>query len=188
MADKRGLIIVMTDPPEDKEQEWNEWYNTKHIPTRMPIPGFLFARRFVVVEGGPKYLALYDLTDSGVISGEAYLKLRDTERALPPDSFEHITSSLPNLMRGIYDQIFPEDQTYEPPSTEFVFVLGHDVPVGKDDAFDAWYNTEHIPAMRRVPGFVTARRFRAIQSELPARAGARLSGPKYLTVYDIESE
>ena len=46
MAEQRGLIIVMTDPPEEKEQEWNEWYSTRHVPARLEIPGFLFARRF----------------------------------------------------------------------------------------------------------------------------------------------
>jgi hypothetical protein len=146
---------------------WNEWYNTKHIPTRIPVPGFLFARRFVAVESKPKYLALYDLADTSVISSEAYMKLRDMERALPPDSFEHITSSLPNLMRGIYDQIFPEHSAYEPPTTDFVFMLGHNVPAGKDDVFNAWYKTAHIPAMRRVPGFVAARRFRANDAKFP---------------------
>src|SRR5437773_1342951 len=30
-----------------------------------------------------------------------------------------------------------------------------------EDAFDEWYNTEHIPALAAVPGVLCARRFRA---------------------------
>jgi hypothetical protein len=188
MAEKRGLIVIMADPPADKEHEWNAWYDATHIPARMPIPGFLFARRFVTAGEGPKYLTLYDLANADVISSEAYMQLRDRERALQPESFEHITPTLPRFSRGIYTQVFPDDATYAPPSTGFVFVLGHDVPAGREDTFNAWYNTEHIPAMKRVPGFVTARRFRARQGALPPRAGVSASGPEYVTVYDIESE
>ena len=42
--------------------------------------------------------------------------------------------------------------------------------------------------MMRVPGWVTVRRFMASKSELLPRAGARPSGPKYLTLYDLTSE
>ena len=65
MSKKRALNMVRVDPPVEREEEWNEWYNTKHIPDRMAVPGFLFARRFIAIEGEPKYLTLYDLDSFG---------------------------------------------------------------------------------------------------------------------------
>jgi len=75
------------------------------------------------------------------------------------------------------------------PDTDILFAVAHDVPPEKEDEFNAWYNTEHIPIMlERVPGFVTARRFVAVQPQLPPRVSDWLIRPKYLTLYDLESE
>jgi hypothetical protein len=38
----------------------------------MRIPGFLNARRFTALEGGPKYLALYDLESPEVLQSAPY--------------------------------------------------------------------------------------------------------------------
>jgi len=45
-----------------------------------------------------------------------------------------------------------------------------------ETAFNAWYDTEHIPALARVPGVLSARRFRAAES-----------GPKYVALYHLVS-
>jgi hypothetical protein len=41
----------------------------------MAVPGFLTARRFRAIEGGPKYLAVYDLESPEVLASEPYLRL-----------------------------------------------------------------------------------------------------------------
>ena len=38
----------------------------------MAIPGFINARRFTAIEGGPKYLALYDLESPEVLQTPSY--------------------------------------------------------------------------------------------------------------------
>jgi hypothetical protein len=42
---------------------------------RMAIPGFINARRFTAIEGGPKYLALYDLDSPEVLQSPAYRRV-----------------------------------------------------------------------------------------------------------------
>ena len=182
---KNGVLMIRTDVLPDKEAEWNNWYDTKHIPGRLEVPGIYAVRRFVAIEGEPKYLTIYELASVDVLASEAYLKLRDSESSLPPDSFEFTTAKFPNFSRSLFELIYPEEE-YRIADTEFIFAVGHDVPPDKEEEFNAWYNTEHIPAMKRVPGFVTARRLRAVQTQLPSRAGAKLSGPKYSTIYDLE--
>ena len=63
MANKkgRGLLMVYCDVPLDVEEEFNQWYNQEHIPERLSIPGVLNAARYEAVQGGPKYLACYEL-------------------------------------------------------------------------------------------------------------------------------
>lgn len=183
---KNGVLMIQTDVSPDIETEWNKWYDTKHIPARLDVPDIFSARRFVALEGKPKYLTIYELASVDVLSSKAYLELRDRESSLPPDSFEFTTAKLPSFSRGLFEQIYPDEEDYRIPNTEIVFTVGHDVPPDKEKEFNAWYNTEHIPAMLRVPGFLTARRLRAVQTRLSSRAGAKLSGPKYITIYDLE--
>ena len=51
-----------TDP--DREEEFNHWYNTVHVPDVLETPGILRAKRYKcdeVPEGRWKYLAIYDV-------------------------------------------------------------------------------------------------------------------------------
>ncbi len=72
----KGLLLVLIDIDPEYEEEFNRWYTEEHFPPeRVRCPGFLTARRFVSVEGEPKYLALYDLDDPR----------RAGDRGVPPD-------------------------------------------------------------------------------------------------------
>ena len=65
-----GLLITMTEPPPEMEEEFNAWYDTEHLPERLAIPGFLSARRWVARDlepGKGKYFATYELKTPGVL-------------------------------------------------------------------------------------------------------------------------
>ncbi len=72
MTMSQGLLLVMADIDHTTEHEFNQWYEQEHLAERMAIPGFLRARRFTVIEGSPKYLALYDLESPEVLNSAAY--------------------------------------------------------------------------------------------------------------------
>ena len=197
MTVKRALLLARMDLPPETEAEWNKWYNETHVPARAALPGFLSARRFTKIDGLPKaystpgqakYLALYDVTSIKVLSGEDYNKLREKEFALPPDSHESQIFKLPNFSRAIYELIYPENEEYTLPGTRYVFAVGHDVPRNRHQEFNAWYNTEHIPALLSVPGFVDVRRFILNQKEIPPVTGRGGSASRYLTIWDLENK
>jgi hypothetical protein len=197
MMEKKILVMVrIGDVPKEIESEWNKWYDATHIPNRINKPGWISARRFVVIGGESKeeykYLSVYDLKDIDALTNETYLKLRDWEASLPSDSFEAITPKLPRFTRGIYEQIYPKQGEYQIPNTQIMFAIAHDVPQGKDDEFNAWYHTEHIPAMMdHVPGFIAVRRYKLLETSLSSRVwstGPPPTSPKYVTLWDIESE
>src|SRR3982750_3594998 len=72
---KPGLLLMMTDIDPANEADFNRWYEEEHLAERMAIPGFINARRFTAIEGGPKYLALYDLESAEVLQSPAYRPL-----------------------------------------------------------------------------------------------------------------
>lgn len=68
----KGLLLMMTDIDPANEADFNRWYEEEHLAERMAIPGFINARRFTALEGGPKYLALYDLESPEVLQSAPY--------------------------------------------------------------------------------------------------------------------
>lgn len=197
MTQKKALLFVKLAPPIERESEWNNWYNDRHVSDRLAIPGFLSARRFTKIDGIPKeyavageakYLALYDLASVQVLKDEPYRRLREKDAAQPKDSFEELISKLPKFARGVYEQIYPEQGEYTVPPARFVFVVGHEVPRNRHQEFNAWYNNEHLPSLLAVPGFLTGRRFILAGRKIPPIVDRGGSLSKYLTVYDIENE
>jgi hypothetical protein len=100
----KGFLLVTMDPPPGLEEEFNDWYDTEHIPNRAGIPGFESARRFVCVRGWPKYLAMYDLRSADVLESAAY-------RSVAWGGFSPWSKRILPKVRGQYrasgDQVYP---------------------------------------------------------------------------------
>ena len=73
-----------------------------------------------------------------------------------------------------------------------LLIVSADPPPELEDELNRWYNEEHLAdELRRVPGVVSARRYiasPAIQHEI--FSGRSLPGhyPKYLTIFELETE
>ena len=72
------LLNAMSVAPEH-EHEFNEWYNTEHIPALAAVPGTLCARRYRGTgAAAQRYLALYYLTSAEVPSSTAWKTAANT--------------------------------------------------------------------------------------------------------------
>lgn len=98
-----GLLLVMIDVDPAYEEDFNRWYDEEHLPERLQCDGFLSARRYLSVEGEPKYLAIYELESPEVLDREAY------QRLLPPSEWmARLTPHFTQLVRNVYREITPE--------------------------------------------------------------------------------
>jgi hypothetical protein len=62
----KGIMLVQSGPSDPaREDEYNDWYASKHLPEVCAVPGIVGARRYKVHSGGdgeaPEYLAIYEL-------------------------------------------------------------------------------------------------------------------------------
>lgn len=57
-----------------------------------------------------------------------------------------------------------------------ILLVQNDIAAATEDEFNRWYQQQHIPERLGVPGFRTARRYRALGS-----------GPAYMAVYECDS-
>jgi hypothetical protein len=72
MTERAGLMMAMMQPPPTMEEEFQDWYDTEHFPERAACEGFVTAQRLLCLDGFPRYLALYDLTNRAVLDGPGY--------------------------------------------------------------------------------------------------------------------
>ena len=73
-------ITVRFDPPSELEGEFNDWYNTDHMPGLLSVPGMYCGRRYRKLSGsGARYLALYEYDDEKIQTTEAWAKAAYTD-------------------------------------------------------------------------------------------------------------
>ncbi|MGE0824337.1 MAG: hypothetical protein AB7G75_14110 [Candidatus Binatia bacterium] len=166
-----GLLAVWTDIAPEAEHEFNEWYNTEHIPQLLEVPGFLSGRRYQAVERKPQYLALYDLTDVSVLKSDAFRQVRE----MPTEWTKKMRPLFRNTAIGMFQLIFSygERPTKE---AEVVLSVRLNTPADQEKEFNDWYNIDHVPALVGVPGVYCARRYMAVEGD-----------PKYLALYEMNT-
>jgi hypothetical protein len=167
----QGLLAVWTDIPAAMEGEFNRWYNEEHLAERVGIPGFLNARRYVSLEGTPKYIALYETADARVLRSETYLKVLNNASPWTQSIRPHFQ----RFVRNEYEWILSLG-TLPDRAAPYVLTVRLETDPEHEAEFNEWYNTDHLPALVSVPGVYAARRYRTT-------AGS----PKYLAVYELAS-
>ena len=76
-----SILFSEMTPPAGREAEFNDWYDTEHIPIRMAVPGFRGAQRYETAEPGG-YLAVYDVESIEVFKSAAYAVVKGQPSAL----------------------------------------------------------------------------------------------------------
>jgi hypothetical protein len=179
MAAKKGdgLLMVYCDVAVEYEEEFNRWYNEEHILERLAIPGVLNAARYKAVEGGPSYLACYELASPDAWYSEAWQRWLKQPTAWSKRMAPSVIGT--TYIRNLYCRIFPQNVPTETAQAEMspVLLVGRmSVPVELEAKFNAAYNHERLPLCSRIPGYIRARRFEAV-----------MGGPKYTTVHEMAS-
>jgi hypothetical protein len=97
-----GLLLNAMNIGPELEAEFNEWYDKEHIPALGAVPGVLCARRFRGTSGNRKYVALYHLTDPGVVESAEWKQARQSEwtSRLQPHFRDHLRLVLRRYVRG----------------------------------------------------------------------------------------
>lgn len=66
-GEARGLVCGVMNIAAEARDEFEEWYETEHMPRLAALPDVLVAERYTAMSGtSPQYLALYRLADIAV--------------------------------------------------------------------------------------------------------------------------
>ena len=93
--ESRYLFCAAMDVEPSREALFNEVYDREHVPLIATVPGVIATARFkreeltmiiggehktIVIEGEPRYNALYELESPGVLTSDAWAKAVDQGR------------------------------------------------------------------------------------------------------------
>ena len=167
----KGTLIAAMRIKNVATDEFHDWYDTEHLPERQRVPGFLVCQRWMGADDPGISVATYDLESHAVLETPGYLAIGGEN--LSPWS-KRVTARVERLMRFEGDQILPGDALPDAKAKGLLMIAMNIAPEHEAD-FNAWYDTEHIPALSTVPGVLSARRFRGT------------GGRKYVALYHLEA-
>ena len=165
-----ALLLAGFDYSNAAEDEFNDWYDTEHIPERLGVQGFINAQRWVSENGSKIALATYDLESLSVLQDPAYTTRKGAART--PWS-KRIGRKAQLTCRLVGEQLVP-GQKAAPDGAGGLLMFAANVKPEAEAEFNAWYNEEHLPALSAVPGCLCARRFKTTEG-----------APAYVALYHV---
>jgi hypothetical protein len=101
-------LVVMTEPKDGREDEYNEWYTNQHLADVVAVPGFRSAQRFKLkdamgFEQRNRYLAIYEIEsdDPQAVVAEMFRR-RDTPAMVVSEALD-----LDKATCGLYEVCSP---------------------------------------------------------------------------------
>ncbi|MDM0084710.1 hypothetical protein QTI17_29335 [Variovorax sp. J31P179] len=187
----RHLMCVMTSPTAGKEQEFQRWYNDQHVPDVMRLPGVLTGQRFRLSSVQHKappfaqnYVALYDIESDDLEGFNAEIARRFGTPEMPMSD----ALALP-VVRFLLDPDSPllrtdgKTSSSQPENRHLMCVMTTPAD-GKEAEFTRWYDEQHIPDLMRMPGLLSAQRFRLSATQHKAPPFPQT----YLAIYELGTD
>ena len=169
----KGVLIAAMDFSNVAEDEFNDWYDTEHIPERQRVPGFLICQRWIGVENPKQSVATYDLES---LAGVAEPGLPGDRRREPVAVVEagDRPRSAPAALRGRSDPARRQDGAGE----------CRRVAAGRDDPGARGRDRVQRVVRQRARPRTRPRAGGAERPPLPDTAGGN---PKYVALYHLAS-
>ena len=170
----KGLLFMAFDFSTAHADEFHDWYDHEHVPERLRVPGFLNAERWIADDNPMVHVATYDLDSPAILISDALQGSRrrqpvglDQTRNLdvPPHHALRRRTTNPRRAGRARRRRLP------------LLVASMTPDPDAEAEFNDWYDNEHLPNLSRVPGVISARRFRASDTE---------SERKYLSLYHLQ--
>ena len=154
-----GAMILAFDMAPEALADFDEWYTREHLPERLSIPGFLRGTRWAAATGSPRYFALYEVKEVGVLDSPAYL-----ERLNSPTPW---TQKMMTHFRGMTRGFCRVTGSFGTGLGLYGVAVRFKPQAGKDAALRAWLTGETLPGLALQPGLTSAHLFESALQPRP---------------------
>jgi hypothetical protein len=69
-----GVLAVWNNRVKASAANYENWYQTEHLPERLAVPGFMRGRRYQAVVGDLEFFTWYEVASPAVLRSEPYMK------------------------------------------------------------------------------------------------------------------
>lgn len=167
MARPGMLFVTMQPQPGLSIDQFHEWYNNEHGPTRLRLPAiFATGQRYCATDAQqPTFLATYDVDDMALLTTPAYTDLRANRspreaKTIGQVSVKRFLLELQSSRQSTGFVPFAGQSDEAVDGTELVVVTMtlQDI-AGAEEQVIRWYEEEHFPLLTKVPGWLRTRRY-----------------------------
>ncbi|ERS95485.1 hypothetical protein HMPREF1624_08001 [Sporothrix schenckii ATCC 58251] len=192
-----GMLFVTMEPQDGLSlDQFHEWYNNEHGPTRLRLPAiFTTGQRYRATDGEkPTFLATYDVTDMAILTQPVYTDLRANRSPREAETIGQVA-----VKRYLFDlQSSRQADDFVPPANQSDSAVDGTVLVYVDVTLNEtaetaekaeaelvrWYEEEHFGMLTKVPGWLRTRRFRTSSLDLPPNGTAPL---RIITLHEYKA-
>lgn len=96
MALLSDAAMVLFYDIEGNTADHDDWHSHEHFHERLSVPGFLRATRWVATAGAPRYMVIYEVSDTDVATSQGYLERLNT----PTEWTQEIMPRFRGMTRG----------------------------------------------------------------------------------------
>jgi hypothetical protein len=128
-------------------------------------------------------LTVYELTAYDVADSPQFLALMDPQNT--SDREKRIMAQMESSQRLVCSHLktaVAENAASLP--AKYLFIVAFDIASDHLEEFHAWYDTEHLPMLIKVPGWIRSRRYKL---ESFRKLGAAEDPLQFIAVHEIDS-
>ena len=167
---KKGNVvrIIQMNADPQKEGAFKRWYDMEHEHLLLKVPGVIWTYKGMnPTDKGQKWFYMYVHESMAVQKSDQYKAASQTEWA------KEIRPVLKDFQAFNFEVIVPGAIPTRLEQGNIIRIVQVNIAADREEDFNKWYDTEHIPALKKVPGVMTV--WRAVN------LGDK--GQKYVTVY-----
>lgn len=146
-----GAMILAFDMAPEALSDFDEWYTREHLPERLSVPGFLRGTRWTATSGSPRYFAMYEVKEVGILASPPYL-----DRLNSPTPW---TTKMMAHFRGMTRGFCGVTGSFGVGLGMSGLLLRFKPEAGKEAALRSWLTGEILPGLAKQPGLTSAHLF-----------------------------
>lgn len=153
--------------------QFHEWYNNEHGPTRLRMPQ-MFTNGLRYMSAGnekPTYMAVYDVTAMSHLETETYTSLRAKRSSREAETIGQV-----DVKRYMYDLVYTKASPLFSPIEDLadeevdgIVTVAVDITTaeaeGAGEQYQKWFVDEHAELIAKVPGWLRSRLFKTSSVE-----------------------
>ncbi|KAL2131954.1 hypothetical protein VTI74DRAFT_4409 [Chaetomium olivicolor] len=165
-----GMLYVTMQPRDGLSlDQFHEWYNNEHGPTRLRLP-YIFTNglRYRATDGEqPYFLAIYDVTSMSHLETPIYTELRANRspREAATIGQVDVDRKFLDLVHTQQSPLFIPIEQLTDDEADGLVLVSVEVSLkpgvkGTEEGVTKWYKEEHLPMLSKIPGWLRSRIYR----------------------------